>query len=72
MCLKHIAWLLVERLKLFVGKPEDAFRLAMEDADQYDVRQILAWRGDPSTRTTMELMWNSRTRRWFGSRMIRI
>jgi len=54
VCLMHIAWLLVERLKLFVGTKEEAFQIAMEDADQYVVQQILAWRGDPSTRTTME------------------
>jgi hypothetical protein len=54
VCLGHIARLLIERLKLFVGSREEAFKLAMEDADQYLVNRILAWRGDPNTRSTLE------------------
>jgi hypothetical protein len=54
LCLTHIVWFLVERLKLYVGSKDDAYKLAMEDADQYLVNRVIAWRGDPNTRTTME------------------
>jgi hypothetical protein len=45
---------LVERVKLFIGSREDAYRLALEDADQFVIDRIIAWRGDPRVRTTME------------------
>ena len=44
----------VERLKLFAGTREQAFKLAQIDTDQYVITQFLAYRGDPDTRTTME------------------
>jgi len=44
----------VERLRVFVGTRDEALRMAMEDLNQYEVDNILAWRGDPSLRTTME------------------
>ena len=46
--------MVVDRLKLFVGTHEEAARLANEDADQFVVRSILAWHGNPNIRTTME------------------
>jgi hypothetical protein len=44
----------VERLKIFVGTEEQAFKLAQIDTDQYLIRQFLAYRGDIDVRTTME------------------
>jgi hypothetical protein len=44
----------VERLRVFVGTRDAAMKLAMEDMDQYEVDVILAWKGDPGVRTTME------------------
>ena len=44
----------VERLRIFVGTRDDAMKMAMEDLDQFEVDLILAWRGDPNLRTTME------------------
>jgi hypothetical protein len=37
--------LLVERLKIIVDRKDDAFKLAMEDADQFFVNRITAWKG---------------------------
>lgn len=44
----------VTRLKLFAGSMEEAKKIALWDADQFNIKQILAWKGDPDTRTTME------------------
>jgi hypothetical protein len=44
----------VERLKPFFGTRTEAVELAKRDNDQFDVERILAYRGDPETRTTME------------------
>ena len=44
----------VTRLKLFAGSMEDAKKIALWDADQFVIKRILAWKGDPQTRTTME------------------
>jgi hypothetical protein len=44
----------VERLKPFFGTRSEAAELAKRDSDQFDVERILAYRGDPETRTTME------------------
>jgi hypothetical protein len=54
LALGSIQRLLVERLKIFVGSKEEAFKLAMEDADQYLVNRITAWNGNPAKRTEME------------------
>jgi hypothetical protein len=44
----------VTRLKIFHGSREDAYAMAMLDKNQSLVDTILAYRGDPSTRTTTE------------------
>lgn len=44
----------VTRLKMFFGDIEEAKRVAMIDNDQYVVKKLLAHRGDPLVRTTME------------------
>jgi len=44
----------VEWLSVFVKTRVEALKLAMEDVDQFEVDEILAWKGDPSLRTTME------------------
>ena len=54
LALGSIKLLLVERLKIFVGSKDDAFKLAMEDADQFLVDRITAWKGNPALRTEME------------------
>jgi len=56
MAMEFVTKLLVERVKLFNGTRDEAFRLAMEDADQFVVDRILAWKGDPAKRTTMEFL----------------
>ncbi len=42
------------RLKIFHGTLEEAKRVALIDQDQYTVVKILAYRGNPEIRTTME------------------
>jgi hypothetical protein len=54
LCMGFITRLLVERVKLFTGSRREAYRLSQEDADQFVVDSILAWRGEPSRRTTMQ------------------
>jgi len=44
----------VTRLKPFIGTKDEAFQLALRDNDQFEVDKIIAHRGDPKTRTTME------------------
>ena len=44
----------VTRLKLFAGTMEEAKVIALWDADQFVIKKILAWKGDPQVRTTME------------------
>ena len=44
----------VDRLKIFHGSDDDAYKMAMLDADQFVVDRILAYRGDPEQRTSME------------------
>jgi hypothetical protein len=43
-------------LKLFVGDSAEAIRLAMIDADQFQVDSILAYKGNPMLRTSMEFL----------------
>jgi hypothetical protein len=51
--LGDIKFLLVERLKIFVDTKKDAFNHAIENADQYLMDRITAWRGNPAVRTKM-------------------
>lgn len=44
----------VTRVKLFPGSREQAFNVALLDYNQHVIDTILAYRGDPMTRTTME------------------
>ena len=44
----------VSRLKLFHGTETDAYKMALLDNDQFVVKRVLAYRGEPITRTTME------------------
>jgi hypothetical protein len=46
----------VEDLKIFHGSKEEAQKAALHDQDQYEVDQLLAYRGDPHTRTTMQFL----------------
>ena len=51
---------------MFHGTHEEGYQLAMQDADQYEIESILAFRGDPFTRTTMEfyVSFVDGTKRW--------
>jgi hypothetical protein len=53
-------------VKLFYGSREDAYQLALNDADQYEISHFAAYRGDPLTRTTMEfyVVFKDGTERW--------
>jgi hypothetical protein len=44
----------VTRVKIFHGNKDEAYKAALLDNDQYVIQEILAYRGDPLTRTTME------------------
>lgn len=54
LAIGFVTTLRVDRLKIFVGSREDAIQLSMEDADQFTVKRLLAWRGDPEKWTTLE------------------
>lgn len=43
-------------LGIFWGTEEEAFNMAQKDNDQYVVEKLLAYRGDPMVRTTMEFL----------------
>ena len=43
-----------DRLKIFIGSEDDAFKMAMLDEDQYLVQAITNFKGDPMTRTSMQ------------------
>ena len=64
--MKSIESVVVDRLTLFSGTREEAERLAMEDANQYVIRSINAYRGDPETRTSMqfEITWEDGETSW--------
>jgi hypothetical protein len=46
----------VSRLKIFHGDRETATEMAFRDDDQFRIVKILAYRGDPMQRTTMEFL----------------
>jgi hypothetical protein len=46
----------VTELKIFHGNLSEATNLAMVDFNQYVIKEFLAFRGDPNTRTTMEFL----------------
>ena len=52
--LGHIKEFHVARLKMFHGSEEDAKRVALLDNNQYQVATILAYRGEPHKRSTMD------------------
>ena len=43
----------VSRLKLFVGTSKEAYSCALRDNNQYTIKSILAYRGNPLIRTSM-------------------
>ena len=47
----HMSW-----LKPFFGTHDEAFRIALVDYNQYEVRKIVAYRGDPEKRSTMDFL----------------
>ncbi len=49
-----ITTLHVSRLKRFHGSHDKAYKMALLDNDQFVVKQIVTYRGEPQTRTTME------------------
>ena len=49
----NIKVLHVTRLKLFVGTREEAYKAALLDADQFVIRRIHYWRGNPEKRSEM-------------------
>ena len=56
----------VRHVKIFAGTPEQAFEAALLDHNQYKVRTIHTYRGDPDIRTTMEFYteWEDGTKLW--------
>lgn len=52
--LGHVKVFHVSRVKLFHGSMEEAKRVAQIDNNQYVIREIVAYRGNPEIRTTME------------------
>jgi hypothetical protein len=54
------------RLKLFTGTFDVAYEHALRDADQYVIKCITAYRGDPFLRTSMqfETTFNDNTTLW--------
>jgi hypothetical protein len=44
----------VDRVKIFAGTVEEAFKVAQHDKDQYEIEEILAYRGDPFQRSSMQ------------------
>lgn len=44
----------VDRLKLFYGDQQAAYDLALSDANQYVIDRILAYRGEPHLRTSLD------------------
>ena len=61
LCTGVVSVFAVERLTLFTGTPDQADRLALEDADQEVIEGIDGWRGDPEHRRTMEFFVKFRT-----------
>ena len=49
----NIRVLHVTRLKLFTGSREEAYKAALLDADQFVIRKIHYWRGNPEKRSEM-------------------
>ena len=49
----NIKVLHVTRLKLFVGDQEEAYKIALLDADQFVIRRICYWCGNPDKRSEM-------------------
>jgi len=56
----------VSRVKMFYGTIEEAKRIAMLDNDQYELDKILAHKGYPTKRTTMqfEVLFKDGTKVW--------
>jgi hypothetical protein len=49
-----VKFLHVSRLKPFFGTDTEAYDLAVRDKDQFEIKSILTYRGDPDKRQTME------------------
>ena len=49
----NVTRLHVTRLKLFVGTRDEAYKVALLDADQFVIYKIHYWRGDPNKRSEM-------------------
>ena len=54
LVMKSIKFFRVDRLTLFSGSRLEAERLAKEDADQYSILTIAAYKGNPARRSSME------------------
>lgn len=54
LCMRNITTFHVERLKLYTGSREDAEKVALLDYDQYEIEEILYYRGNVDLRTNME------------------
>jgi hypothetical protein len=66
MNLGHIEQFPADRCKYFHGTKDAAQKVAMWDQRQYVVQNILAYRGDPEARTTVEflVLYEDGDKRW--------
>ena len=66
LVMKNIRSFPVDRLSLFSGSRDDTERVAKEDADQFSISEIHAYRGNPARRTgvSFEITFEDGDRKW--------
>ena len=66
MCVGNIEKFHVDEVTRFFGTEADAIAVAQVDYDQYEIDYIITYRGEPTTRTTMEfeILFKDGTLKW--------